>query len=174
MSSNVMKYYLSQESDFSKKVLNLIKEKGYKHEILNILLDSKLSQEQIIKAISHVINSLKTEETNNSVTVYIDSILPLLPKSIRTKTKLLSPFLDRIMTVEKSGKIMYYSGESSGNLIDYVKFLTSPYGTFSSKEPPNIELLMNKLELLSPPKAAFGHGKHPDDYTSKDSKWVIT
>lgn len=168
-----MKYFLSLEQDFPKKILKILKDKGFREEIMHILIDSKLTKEECLKAISHIIDSLQTAESSDNVSTYIKSIMPLLSKGIQTKVKMLSPFLDKIMKIENGGTMIYYTGEKSGNLIDYLKFITSPWGKFSSPEPPDIELLMSKLGPLSPPKAAFGFQKHPQDYT-KGSKWVIT
>ena len=140
-------YYLSEEISQTGKKLGKLS--GWKKEIAKSLLDSKSSENEIIAKIQEVINN------QSGITEYmIDDIIPLLPKNIRNKAKIISNHLLKHIKIGDYGQVIYPDGKQGGSFIDHLKYLCSP-SSINVSVPFDIVEMRKLLESTNAPKSCM-------------------
>ena len=56
----------------------------------------------------------------------IDELIPLLPKAIRNKAKILAHHLIKHINIGSDGQVIYPDGSTGASFIDHLKYFASP------------------------------------------------
>ena len=113
-------YYLTDDiSQVGKKLGNL---KGWRGEIATAILDTKVEDETVVDQIRHILS----KTAGRSEAAMVDEVIPLLPKAIRSKAKILAHHLIKQIKIGEHGQVVYPDGTDGSSLIDHLKYFASP------------------------------------------------
>ena len=142
-------YYVTKHSDLNAKTRNLLSSKGWRREILDVLL-----QEDEDKAASDRVNHILSTVlpvTDKRYNFFIE----LLPKNIRGKASMLMHYINNVVRVTDEGIVEYDDGSFGSNIIDLLKYFCSS-GSIVVKKPFDADRLEQLLKDIGAPLSAFG------------------
>ncbi len=113
-------YYLTEDiSQVGKKLGNL---KGWRGEIATAILNTKAEDEAVVGQIHHVLS----KTAGRSEAALVDEVIPLLPKAIRSKARILAHHLIKHLKIGEHGQVIYPDGTDGSSFIDHLKYFASP------------------------------------------------
>lgn len=163
MSTLIRKYYLLPEDTFSRRgdkiFLKKLADKNspWEKEAFNLLTDDHLTEERKKADLIQLLNGVGNNEAEGKT--HHNTLINLLPKNIRAKSRGLLWFLNKIADINSEGQLVHKdSGIVGGTLIDTLKYLTTPNYRVA---PPDILPLLERLYELKCPLSLFAHNKRP-------------
>ena len=87
------KFYLTKESQISTQGKKLLRLSGWRKELAGVLTNSKLTQDQALTEIKHVLSTIPGNNDSD-----FESYLELLPQTARKRGNILSFYIKKIAT----------------------------------------------------------------------------
>ena len=164
-------YYLTRHSDINTKTRKLLKQQGWRREILDALLQEK-DDESTLNAIDHTLSSIspsKSADDDESGKRH-RFLIELLPKNIQRKASMLLHYIVKVARITEEGIVQYEDGSYGSNLIDLLKYLCG--SGFSVKKPFDADKLENLVKNAGAPESAFGKQVMRREQPQKKHQWI--
>ena len=142
-------YLTDNVSQLGKKLGNLT---GWRAQIAQILV-GKQEDDQAIGSIRDIV----TKHGGNKDELAVDQLIPLLPKAIRNKAKILAHHLLKHIKIGGNGQVIYPDGTEGASIVDHLKYLCS---TMKSKAPFDIDVMQELLEKTNAPKSCMSTARN--------------
>ena len=163
-------YYMTTDiSAVGKKLARL---SGWEKDVADILVSKDADK---ISKLLAMLQPLASGEDASINKVFWDEIIPLLPKSIRSKARIFLHHAQRFLKVDKDGLVELGEGTRGSSLLDVLKFYCSP-ASMPVPLPLGTDAMDQLMRQHHMPISAFGKGRHPyHTQTSPPSSppWIV-
>ena len=164
-------YYLTKHSELNAKTRKLLKQRGWKREVADVLLKEEgSSDENAVAAIYHILTTVQSPSRDENGVKRNKFLIGLLPKNIQGKANMLMHYVTKVVRITEEGLVQYDDGSYGSNIIDLLKYFCAS-GNLRSQKPFDADKIGKLLKEVGAPDSAFGSAARKTLTTPLTQQW---